>query len=354
MQAAVWRGGEALSLERLSVPAVSAGELLVRIEACALCPTDIKKIDLELAAPPLVLGHEMVGRVVAAGAGAGVFDNKRVVVYHHIPCKNCRLCALGLYSQCEGYKRTGTTAGFTPAGGGWAGYVRVMPWIVEGGGVVEVPETLPFEAAVLMEPLNTCLKCVQALPPPAGEVVILGQGPVGLMLTALCRRSGWKVSAVEPVAERRDFALSFGAEDVFAPGAGLSEKLSSLSGGAGPDAVIAATDHEGAIAGALESLRFGGTMILFAHTRLKQPLAIDGGEIGKAEKRLIGSYSSSVELNPGVAEILCEDPAFWKRLVTHVFPLHEINQALELARHPQNGSLKIAVHMGLQAGGKGA
>ncbi len=343
MRAAVWRGGGDIAVERVPVPAVGAGELLVRVEACGLCPTDIKKIDCALCAPPVILGHEMAGTVVVAGEGRAEWLGRRVAVYHHVPCRACRLCELRLYSQCAGYKRTGTTAGFAPAGGGWAEYVRVLPWIVDGGGIVPVPPAMPGRTAILMEPVNTCLKCVRCLPPPPGTVVILGLGPIGLMLAALAARDGWNVLAVEPVPERREIGGRFGVAEALAPADDLAGRLKARCAPHGPDGVIAATDAEAAINAGLAALRPGGTLVLFAHTRRGQPLSVDGGEIGMIEKRVAGSYSSSIELNGAVVDALCDARVPWERLVTHVFPLAEIDAALALARHPREGSLKVAV-----------
>jgi L-iditol 2-dehydrogenase len=343
MTGCVWRGGPRVTMETVAVPEISDGELLVRVEACGLCPTDIKKIDLGLTEPPVILGHEMAGKVVATGRGAEEFLGKRVAVYHHVPCGKCRLCELGRYSQCPGYKKTGTSSGFSPAGGGWAEYVKVYPWIVSGGGVVEIPESLPIHIAILMEPLNTCLKCVCALPKSKGTVIILGQGPVGLMLTLLVARDGWEVFAVEPLPERREKSVSFGAKEVFYPNQDLARTLRTVALPFGPDAVIAATESEETINGGLFALRSGGTMILFAHTRLGQELKIDAGQIGMAEKQIIGSYSSSIKLNSMTKKTLLDNGYPWGELVTHIYPLSEINPALDLARKPEGGSLKVAV-----------
>ena len=343
MLAAVWRGGSEVEVETVSVPQIGPGELLVRVEACGLCPTDIKKIDLGLVEPPVILGHEMAGRVVGVGRGAESFLDKRVALYHHVPCRKCRLCELELYSQCSGYKQTGTTAGFSPAGGGWAEYVKVSPWVVNGGGVVEIPKGLPVEIAILMEPLNTCLKCIDSLPDSKGTLVILGQGPVGLMLTALINRDSWQVYAVEPLPDRQERSIRYGARDVFGPGEKWVSKLQEVATPLGPDAVIAATDSEGVINDSLLALRPGGTLVLFAHTRMGQTLEVDGGQIGMAEKQIIGSYSASIELNSLTREILLNDSYPWREFVTHIFPFDEISSALNLARSPEGGSLKIAV-----------
>ena len=129
--------------------------------------------------------------VAAAGAGVAAFrPGDRVVAFHHIPCLECFYCRRKLYAQCPVYKKVGITAGFEPAGGGFAQYVRVMDWIVERG-VEKIPDGVSFERATLVEPLNTCLKAVvQCDPQPDEFVVVMGQGPIGLMFTMLVRRTG--------------------------------------------------------------------------------------------------------------------------------------------------------------------
>jgi L-iditol 2-dehydrogenase len=163
------------------------------------------------------------------------------------------------------------------------------------------------------------------------------------MLVALARREGWDVIGVEPVPERAELARAFGARQVLRPDAGLVEGLRAAAPPFGPDAALAATDADAAVDAALRSVRPGGAVMLFGHTRLGQPLTVDGGQIGVAEKRLLGSYSSSVDLNDAVREILLDAAMPWARLVTHLMPLGDINRALGLARHPEAGSLKIAV-----------
>jgi L-iditol 2-dehydrogenase len=194
-----------------------------------------------------------------------------------------------------------------------------------------------------MEPLNTCLKCADELPDSRGTVVILGQGPVGLMLTALMRKDGWEVVAVEPVLKRQEKSLEFGAKAVLHPQKDLTLRLKEAAAPLGPDAVIAAMETEETINSSLDALRPGGRLVLFAHTRMGQELEIDAGQIGVAEKQIIGSYSSSIELNAETREALLDEHLPWRQLVSHMFSLGEINRALALARRPEGGSLKIAV-----------
>ena len=122
--------------------------------------------------------------VAAVGEGVSRFaPGDRVVAFHHIPCGECFYCARKLYAQCAVYKKVGITAGFEPAGGGFAQYVRVMDWIVERG-VEKIPPGVSFDQACFVEPVNTCLKGVKQLDPQPGDVVaVLGQGPIGLIFT---------------------------------------------------------------------------------------------------------------------------------------------------------------------------
>src|SRR5207342_2735156 len=178
----------------------------------------LKKIEHNLLAPPRVYGHETAGVVVKAGRHArGFVPGDRVVVFHHIPCLNCFYCSRKLYAQCPVYKKVGVTAGFEPAGGGFAQYVRVMDWIVERG-VEKIPDGVSFDQACFVEPVNTCLKGVKQIDPQPGDVVaVLGQGPIGLIFTMIVARTGAKIVATDTMPPRRALAKKFGALEAFDP-----------------------------------------------------------------------------------------------------------------------------------------
>ncbi|HMJ62005.1 MAG TPA: alcohol dehydrogenase catalytic domain-containing protein, partial [Bryobacteraceae bacterium] len=153
MRAAVYLGQGRVAVESIETPAIGRGEILVRVESCGICHTDLKKIEYDLLSAPRVYGHETAGIVVAAGAGVTKYSpGERVVVFHHIPCRDCFFCQRRLYAQCSVYKRVGVTAGFEPAGGGFSQYVRVMDWIVDSG-VEPIPEGVSFDQACWVEPV---------------------------------------------------------------------------------------------------------------------------------------------------------------------------------------------------------
>jgi L-iditol 2-dehydrogenase len=218
MHAAVYRGSSLIGVEEVPTPEIGPGEILVRVEACGICNTDLKKIEYNLLKPPRIFGHETAGVVVAVGSGVTKFrSGDRVVAFHHIPCLECFYCRRKVYAQCPIYKKVGITAGFDPAGGGFAQYVRVMDWIVERG-VEKIPDAVSFERATLVEPLNTCLKAVVQCDPHPGEfVLIMGQGPIGLMFTMLVGRTGARIGATDTIASRLDLSLRCGAELAWNP-----------------------------------------------------------------------------------------------------------------------------------------
>src|SRR5207237_1016066 len=150
MRAVVYRGVSDLRVETVPVPRIASNELLVKVAACGVCPTDIKKIQYGTVPPPRIFGHETAGTVIKIGAGnSSLKIGDRVALHHHVPCMDCHFCRHHAFAQCAQYKRTSITAGFEPAGGGFAEYVRVMPFVLPG--VVKIPEKNSFEEGAMLE-----------------------------------------------------------------------------------------------------------------------------------------------------------------------------------------------------------
>src|SRR5580700_4749305 len=212
MMAAVYTGQSTVSVERAPTPRIGAGELLVRVEACGVCHTDLKKIEYDLLTPPRIYGHETAGVVAMVGRKVTKYAvGDRVIVFHHIPCGTCFYCARKLYAQCPVYKKVGVTAGFEPAGGGFAQYVRVMDWIVERG-VEKIPDGVPFEIAAFVEPVNTIVKAVHQCDPQPGDVVLVqGQGPIGLIFTMLLKLRGCTIVTTDAIPRRLELSSQCGA-----------------------------------------------------------------------------------------------------------------------------------------------
>ena len=345
MHAAVYRGKSVVSVEEIPTPAIGPGEVLIRVEACGICHTDLKKIEYNLLAPPRVYGHETAGVVAAVGAGVSKYrPGDRVVAFHHIPCLECFYCRRKIYAQCPVYKKVGITAGFEPAGGGFAQYVRVMDWIVERG-VERIPEGVSFERATLVEPLNTCLKAVvQCDPQPEDFVAILGQGPIGLMFTMLVKRRGARIAATDAIAERLQMAARCGAEFTWDPRTvDVAAEVKRLTGGRGADLVIVAVSARGIVDQAMACSRPGSRILLFAQTSATERIETSGADICVGERSLLGCYSASVDLQAESANLVFGGEIPVEDLISHRLPLVKIRSGIDLALHPGPKSLKIIV-----------
>jgi L-iditol 2-dehydrogenase len=345
MRAAVYRGQSVVSVEEIPTPAIGPGEILIRVEACGICHTDLKKIEHNLLAPPRVYGHETAGVVAAVGAGVAKYRlGDRVVAFHHIPCLECFYCRRKIYAQCPVYKKVGISAGFEPAGGGFAQYVRVMDWIVERG-VERIPGGVSFDRATLVEPLNTCLKAVvQCDPQPEDFVVVLGQGPIGLMFTMLVKRSGARVAATDTIGERLRVAARCGAEFTWDPRTtDVASEVKRLTGGRGADLVIVAVSARGIVDQAMACSRPGSRILLFAQTSATERIEASGADICVGERSLLGCYSASVDLQSESANLVFGGEIPVEELISHRLPLVKIRSGIDLALHPGPKSLKIIV-----------
>jgi L-iditol 2-dehydrogenase len=345
MRAAVYVGDGRLSVETLPVPPIGPGELLVRVEACGICHTDLKKIEQNLLPPPRIYGHETAGEVARVGPGTEGFQpGDRVAVFHHVPCQDCFYCRRKLHAQCALYKRVGVTAGYEPAGGGFAEYVRVMDWIVKRG-VERIPEGVSFDRACMVEPVNTCLKAVNAVDPQALQVVlILGQGPIGLLFTMLARRREARVVTTDPIPRRRKLSLRLGAEHSWDPGEGnFAPQVAALSGGRGADVVIVAASYPGAVQEAVRCSRPGSRILLFSQTSQQETIELSGADICVGERTILGCYSASIDLQKESARLVFDGSLPVEALISHRLPLEDIGRGIELALHPDDRSLKIVV-----------
>jgi L-iditol 2-dehydrogenase len=347
MQAAVYRGVNDVRLETVPVPKIGAGEMLVRVHSCGVCGTDLKKISTGSHSAPRIFGHETSGVVAAVGKDVTEYQpGDRVMVFHHIPCRECFYCQNKTFAQCSTYKKVGCTAGFEPSGGGFAEYVRVMDWIVQYG-TVRIPENVSFEQACFVEPVNTCLKGVYALNLRPGETVLtIGQGAIGIILSVLAKRAGATLITSDLYPERLKIGSSFELDlTIEASRTNVVERVRELTQGRGADAVILAVGGNSLIRTAMDAARPGGRILLFAQTQHGEAV-IDPAAICVDEKTLVGSYSASVDLQDESVRFVMNREMDLERLISHRFPLPESTEALDLAAHPQPSSMKVVIQPG--------
>ncbi len=346
MRAVVYRGVNDMRVETVPVPRIGPGELLIKVATCGICGTDLKKIHMGSHSAPRIFGHEMAGTIVAIGEGVTRYRvGDRVMTFHHVPCGQCYYCRKQTPAQCPLYKKTGVTAGFEPSGGGFAEYIRVMDWIAENRGVVRIPSDVPFEQAAFIEPVNTVLKGVKLLSlAPDDTVLVIGQGPIGLMHAALARRTGARVLTSDLFSERHAIAARFGLTNPIHAGTeDVVKRVFTETDGRGADAVILAVGGNALIRTAMDAVRPGGKVMLFAQTQHGEAI-FDPAAVCVDEKTLLGSYSSSFPILDEVTGLVFDgyrNGFDLTQLISHRFPLEEAVAAIEIASNPQPGSMKI-------------
>jgi L-iditol 2-dehydrogenase len=345
MKAAVYRGDGLVQVEQVPVPELARGEILLRVESCGVCHTDLKKVEYDLLPPPRIYGHETAGYVAAVGAGVEKFAvGDAVIAFHHIPCGHCFYCVRKLYAQCAVYRRVGITAGFEPAGGGFAQYVRVMDWIVERG-VEKIPPGVSLDVASFVEPMNTVLKGIEMAALRRDELAIVqGQGPIGLLFTMVLQQRGIPTIVTDTMPERRERALRLGAGLALDPRReDLAAAARERTEGRGADVVFVCAAAPGIVEQAIAASRPGARIILFAQTSDHEKVEVSGASICKDERVLCGSYSASVDLQKESAALVFGGDLPMNELISHRVPLNEILEGFRMARQPGPETMKIIV-----------
>lgn len=348
MHAVVYHGVNDMRVETVQVPSIGPGELLVKVATCGICGTDLKKIHTGSHSAPRIFGHEMAGTIAAVGEGVRDYRlGERVMVFHHVPCGECYYCRKGTPAQCPLYKKVGVTAGFEPSGGGFAEYIRVMDFVVANRGVVRIPDGVPFEQAAFVEPVNTVLKGVKLLNLASDDtVLVIGQGPIGLMHAVLASRIGAKVLTSDLYSERHAIAAKFGLRHPIHAGTeNVVERVLEETDGRGADVVVLAVGGTALIRTAMDAARPGGKVMLFAQTQHGE-VTIDPAAVCVDEKTLLGSYSSSFPILDEVTDLVFggyRNGFDLTQLISHRFSIEEAVLAIEVASHPKADSMKIMI-----------
>jgi L-iditol 2-dehydrogenase len=331
VKAAVLRGPETLAAEEWPRPDIGDGEVLLRLRGCGLCGSDIAKIMAPRSAAPQVLGHEVVGEVIAAGAGAPFALGERVVAAHHVPCDACHYCRRGSPSMCRRFKESNLDPG------GFAEFVRV-PGPNARHATFRIPAHVTDESASFMEPLACCLRAVKRAHVQAGDtVVVVGLGSIGCLFVQLLKRAGAFVAGTDVLPPRAALAMRLGAD---AAGSALvvAAAVRQESTGRGADHIVITGGGPTVLPWAAETVRDGGAIHVFAGGEGDSlPLAL--ATFYARELTLMTTYSSSpVELGEAF-DLIVRGEIRMDGLVSHRLPLARLGDAVGLMRRHE--ALKV-------------
>ncbi len=323
MKAVVYYDENTMKCEAVPRPTIRDGEILLKMRVCGICGGDLLHWYRKKKAP-IVLGHEITGEVVETGAGVErPKPGDRVFVHHHIACGTCYYCAHGDYIQCAGFSASSI------APGGLAEYIRVSAPIVRGD-VLPLPPNLSFEIGSLTEPLACCLKSVCRADLRVGDALgIIGAGPAGIMTIELARktRGARAVVVSEKLESRRKMAGEFGALVVDPARQSFAEAAREATGGIGVDAVIVTVAGSRAILEALEAVRRGGVVVVYAPPSPGDSLTVDPTTLFFAEKHIHWSYTSSHVETRQALDLLASGAVDLRRMISRTYPLEEAPQA---------------------------
>ena len=340
MLAVEYHSNDDVRIVDLPIPEIGPGEVLVQLQACGLCASDVMEWYMKPRAP-IYPGHEPAGIVVAVGEDVQQFSvGQRVFIHHHVPCMVCHFCQRGSFSQCPTFRSTRLYPG------GLAEYIRVPALNVQLD-VLPLPDELSFEAATLIEPLACCVRGINRSDIQSGDsVLVLGAGSNGLMLAELAQQRGAvRVIIVDPIAYRRKRALDAGIDHVLDPGLGqenLIQQIYSVNDRRKPDIVLVTPSSISAMQQGLELVGPGGTVLFFAPPSPTSTLPITPNTLFFQEISLRTSYSAGPYETRLALDLLRTGRIRPETVITHRFPLREAMQAFALVAKPGD-ALKVVI-----------
>lgn len=338
MQSAIFDGNGHFNIIDVPTPLIGSDDVLVRMSTCGVCGTDVHKVVSCSVPRGSVLGHEVSGTVVEVGSNVDkVQVGDRVALAHHVPCFDCQYCRRGQHSLCPHYSKTNLIPG------GFSEY-----FVASGEHVNhtlrKLPNDMPFSVASFMEPLACVIQGQRrANVSPGDTVLILGAGPIGVLHTQLAVVNGASAIYVsDPVEWRRVTAVRLGASTSFNPvEQNVVDEVISSTNGIGVDIAIICAELPSLIQVAMKAVRRGGIVLVF--TDIREPIEFSAERFFRDEITVVGSYSSSPYDYDYALQLLYKGQIDINGMFPKVYDLNEINEAMDMAKHPAEGVLKVMV-----------
>ena len=337
MRVATYYNNRDVRLEEIPAPQIAPGELLVKVLASGICGSDVMEW-YRIKKAPRVLGHEIAGEIVEVGKGVeGYKIGDRVFVSHHVPCNTCRYCLNGHHTVCDTLRRTN----FDP--GGFAEYIRV-PKINVDRGVFLLPEEVPFEDGVFIEPL-ACVIRGQRLTKfsPGQAVFVIGSGISGVLHIALARASGaGRIIASDINEYRLKAAKKFGADEAIHAKDVNPTKIREINKGRLVDLVIVCSGSLSAYKQALETVDRGGTVLCFAPLEPDLNFLFSFFDFWNDGITLLPTYGGSPFDIERAIELIRTRRLPLREMITHRFPLAETGIGFQLVAEGKE-SIKVII-----------
>jgi len=336
MLTAVWYGPNDMRLEEKPVPEDVPGSLLVKVEACAVCGSDLRILGdgNPRITPPRILGHEISGEVVEVGEGVSGFSvGDRVATGADVPCGECVHCKSGRPNCCDinyaiGYQFDG----------GYAEYIRLHPLVVKYGPLQKFDESLPWEYAALAEPLACCINGYERAhyqEGSGGTVVVFGAGPIGLMLMILGKQfyGAEQLIMIEPSAVRREMAAELGADHVIDPTTvDPVKKVMEWTDNQGAQAIFTATPALVTHKQSVEMVAKRGVVNFFGGVpKTEPPIPLLSNFIHYREAYITGSHGSTPAQHARALEMIVTGAVDLSPIISKKVALSDIHEGFSMA-----------------------
>ena len=329
-----------ISVDETEKPSLGPGDILVQMNACGICGSDLEKVFGQYGQPSMRLGHEPAGIVLEVGSNVTEFQKgDRVFTHHHVPCYDCHLCNHGNETMCPKYYETN----LSPCG---LSEEYVVPeWNVNHGGVLKISDSLTFEEAAMIEPLACCVRAWTKYSYQEGDsAAIFGVGPTGMMHVMLAQAKKFsKIFCLDVNDFRLDFAKKFHiTESISSTDHNRKQKILDNTEGRGVDVAIVATSSLKALEDAIDMVRKGGAVMMFGVPSKGATLDLDMSKIYSKEITLVTSYAASDRDTKEALELIESGKIDVKQLITHTYPIADSQKAFDHARSGDN-AMKIII-----------
>ena len=318
--------------------------LLLKVVTCGVCGSDLRrwKEGPSEIQGEYIPGHEIAGEVIAVGSKVSRFRiGDCLAVAPDVHCGHCWYCERGMYNLCDNLKFVGISPGMP---GGFAEKMVLTREILENGIVHKMPKGMPARLGSLAEPLSSVLAAHEKAGTGLGDtVVVLGAGPIGCLHVTVAKARGARVVVSEPSELRRKLASRFEPDALIDPSkTDLVAFVKDFTGGLGASVAICANPVAATQAQAVELTRKGGRIVLFGGLPKANPMTtLNANIIHYGEQEVVGAFSYRPVHHRMALELLYHREIPAEKLITHTFPLNEIDKAFEVAASGEG--LKVMV-----------
>ncbi|MDH5568179.1 MAG: zinc-dependent dehydrogenase [Nitrosopumilus sp.] len=329
-----------ISVDETDKPSIGDGDVLVQMNACGICGSDLEKVFGQYGQPSMRLGHEPAGIILDIGSEVTGFRiGDRVFTHHHVPCYDCHLCNHGNETMCSKYYETN----LSPCG---LSEEYVVPaWNVSHGGILKISDSISFEEAAMIEPLACCIRAWTKFPYREGDsAAIFGVGPTGMMHVMLAHVKKFsKIFCFDVNEFRLDFAKKFDiTNSINSMDENRKQKIIDGTQGRGVDVAIVATSSLKALEDAIDITRKGGSVMMFGVPSKGAQLNLDMNKIYSKEISLVTSYAASDKDTKEALDLIESSKIDVKQLITHTYSIDDSQKAFDHARTGEN-AMKIII-----------